>query len=316
MRWSTLGAGARCACGQGALPGSRPRLWLGLRGSHRAPRRNAAARWTLLGNDPSVVAKVKAPETFFAELARLGIAHPATVSKRPRRDRGLARKAPRRRRRQPRGPRGPADSGSRGQVRFTSRDKSTAVRCRRCSSATAARRACSASASNGRRRRLRSKWRYGGALCPADLSPESERLMTEATERAAAAFQLTGLGSADFLVGDERGRCSSRSIRGRAPPSTFSTAKTCPCSVCISTPCCRESFRTARLCLTPPGPRPLSTPRKPSKSHQRCPGRTGPPISRKAENGSTKTARYALCGPALRLKSKQDAWSRSELPGF
>ena len=38
-----------------------------------------AERWPLLGNDESVVARVKAPEMFFAGLARLGIPHPRTV---------------------------------------------------------------------------------------------------------------------------------------------------------------------------------------------------------------------------------------------
>ena len=38
-----------------------------------------AERWPLLGNGPIAVARVKAPEMFFAEIVRLGIPHPRTV---------------------------------------------------------------------------------------------------------------------------------------------------------------------------------------------------------------------------------------------
>ena len=39
-----------------------------------------AERWPLLGNEPSVVERVKDPELFFAELSRLGVQHPRTVT--------------------------------------------------------------------------------------------------------------------------------------------------------------------------------------------------------------------------------------------
>ena len=142
----------------------------------------------------------------------------------------------------------------------------------------------------------KSKWRYGGALCPADLSPESERLMTDATLRAAAAFQLTGLGSADFLLGDEGPLLLEINPRPGATLDIFDSDDMPLLGLHLEA-VLSGKLPKARLPLTARAPRPLSTPLKPSKYHPRCPGPTGPPISRKAENGSTKTARYALCGP-------------------
>jgi predicted ATP-grasp superfamily ATP-dependent carboligase len=162
----------------------------------------ATARWPLLGNDAGVVAGVKAPEEFFAELARLGIAHPATVSTRPRAAEGWLAKR--------RGGAGgshvvlagrPATPKGSGPVYFQKHVEGRPV--------------SALFVGNGREARVlgfseqwaaptpKSTWRYGGAICPAELSPESERLMTDATLRAAAAFRLTGLGSADFLLGHQ-----------------------------------------------------------------------------------------------------------------
>jgi predicted ATP-grasp superfamily ATP-dependent carboligase len=50
------------------------------------------------------------------------------------------------------------------------------------------------------------KWRYGGAVQPAELSPELERRLTGYIEAAARAFGLKGLGSGDFLVDGEEAR--------------------------------------------------------------------------------------------------------------
>jgi predicted ATP-grasp superfamily ATP-dependent carboligase len=159
------------------------------------------ARWTLLGNDASVVAKVKAPEPFFAALARLGVAHPPTMSERPDRSKGWLTKR--------RGGAGGSHvvlagrrTAPKGPVYFQKKIDGRPV--------------SALFVGNGRAARVlgfseqwaaptpTSKWRYGGAVCPADLSGAAQRRMTEGTERVAAAFQLTGLGSADFLVrGDE-----------------------------------------------------------------------------------------------------------------
>ena len=59
-----------------------------------------AKDWPLLGNDAATVARLKAPESFFAELDRLGIPHPATSSERPAKGCRLARQAQGGRRRQ------------------------------------------------------------------------------------------------------------------------------------------------------------------------------------------------------------------------
>jgi predicted ATP-grasp superfamily ATP-dependent carboligase len=52
-----------------------------------------AARWPVLGNDAATVKRIKAPEIFFAELARLGISHPKTALQSPTKGAGwLAKK--------------------------------------------------------------------------------------------------------------------------------------------------------------------------------------------------------------------------------
>jgi predicted ATP-grasp superfamily ATP-dependent carboligase len=200
MRWSNLEPALD------ALAAKAPSPVLGfLNGSGFEDRTEllarAATRWTLLGNDASVVAKVKAPESFFAELARLGIAHPMTVSERPQATEGWLVKR--------RGGAGGSHvvlAGRRmspkgsGPVYFQKKVDGRPI--------------SALFIGNGREARVlgfseqwaaptaTSKWRYGGAFCPADLPAETQRRMTESTERVAAAFQLTGLGSADFLVGD------------------------------------------------------------------------------------------------------------------
>ena len=75
---SRAGAGG---AGRGrALAAPRRGLWRGLRGSALSclPRSPNAGRCS--ATTPSVVERVKSPEMFFAELARLGIPHPRTVS--------------------------------------------------------------------------------------------------------------------------------------------------------------------------------------------------------------------------------------------
>jgi len=157
------------------------------------------ARWTLLGNDASVVAKVKVPEPFFAELARLSIPHPATTSERPGRSKGWLTK------------RGGGAGGSHvvladqsegsGPVYFQKKVEGRPVSALFVGNGKAAR--VLGFSEQWAAPTPTSKWRYGGAVCPADLPGAARRRMTEATERVAAAFQLTGLGSADFLVRGE-----------------------------------------------------------------------------------------------------------------
>ena len=163
-----------------------------------------AERWPLLGNDESVVARVKAPEMFFAELARLGIPHPRTVMD-------------------------PADAGSGwlakrqggaggshivtshvaarrnsaiGRIYFQEKLEGRPVSALFVSSGTASR--VLGFSEQWAAPTAHAKWRYGGAACPAELSRDLEARLTESVERVAQGFDLKGLGSADFLVsGDE-----------------------------------------------------------------------------------------------------------------
>jgi uncharacterized protein len=156
-----------------------------------------AARWTLLGNDAETVARMKAPEQFFGGLDRLGIAHPATVMKRPARIAGWLAK-----RRGGAGgshvlrcPLAPDDA----RVYFQQRIEGRAV--------------SALFVGNGRSGRVlgfseqwtaptrRSLWRYGGAVQPAELGEAAKACMTRAVGLAVTEFELKGLGSADFILG-------------------------------------------------------------------------------------------------------------------
>ncbi len=71
-----------------ALAASSPSPILGLvygSGFEDRPRllTRIAARWALLGNDEATVERLKSPDRFFAELDRIGVAHPATASECP-----------------------------------------------------------------------------------------------------------------------------------------------------------------------------------------------------------------------------------------
>jgi predicted ATP-grasp superfamily ATP-dependent carboligase len=157
-----------------------------------------AARWPVLGNDAAKVARLKAPESFFVTLDRLGIPHPKTMTRRPVKDaRWLAKR---------RGGAGgshvrPSRLGEHGpDVYYQKRAEGTAV--------------SALFVANGEDARVlgfseqwtsptrRSPWRYGGAVRPALLSASAKSKMTEAAERTARAFKLKGLGSADFLLSE------------------------------------------------------------------------------------------------------------------
>ena len=72
-------------------------------------------------------------------------------------------------------------------------------------------------------------FRYGGAVRPARLAAKLQDEMTVGGRGRTSAFKLKGLGSADFIVDGQSAHCCSRSIRARAPRSTFSTeAKPAP----------------------------------------------------------------------------------------
>ena len=196
MRWASLEPAL------GALADEAPCPVLGIicgAGFEDRPELLAAiaTRWTLLGNDAETVARIKAPEQFFATLARLGIAHPTTAMRRPAGGVGwLAKRT---------GGAGGSHVTSARRVRhnadvyFQQRVEGRAV--------------SALFVGNGQEARVlgfseqwtaptkRSPWRYGGAVRPADLCEAAQASMTRAVHLLVAAFGLKGLGSADFIVG-------------------------------------------------------------------------------------------------------------------
>jgi len=166
-----------------------------------------AERWPLLGNDESVVARVKAPEIFFAELARLGIPHPRTVMDPPAQAGGWLAKR---------------QGGAGGSHVVTSHVVTSHIVTSRIASGriyfqekVEGRPVSALFAGTGTSTRVlgfseqwaaptsRAKWRYGGAARPAELSRDLEARLTDSVERVAECFALRGLGSADFLVNGE-----------------------------------------------------------------------------------------------------------------
>ena len=159
-----------------------------------------AKHWPLLGNTAATVARLKAPESFFAELDRLGIAHPATTSERPRKGAGWIAK------------RKGGAGGSHIAPSRLQRDAGSIYYQER----VAGRAVSALFLANGRRARVlgfseqwtaptpRSPFRYGGAVRPASLRPSVARQMASAVAAIARSFAIVGLASADFLVdGDE-----------------------------------------------------------------------------------------------------------------
>ena len=156
-------------------------------------------RWPLLGTGASAVARLKSPEDFFATLDRLGIAHPPTQSAPPARGgKWLAKK------------RGGA-GGSHIVPSRHARAKADAY-----FQEQVAGRAVSALfvACGGEARVLgfseqwtsplpARPWRYGGAVCPANLSFSLARNVTATVKKLARAYAIKGLASADFLLCDE-----------------------------------------------------------------------------------------------------------------
>ena len=155
-----------------------------------------AKRWPLLGTDAATVARLKAPEHFFATLDRLGIAHPRTVCEPPARGGAwLAKK---------RGGAGGshivpsriAQSGA--SVYHQERVSGRAVSALFIANGSEAR--VLGFSEQWTAPRSSSPWRYGGAVCPASVSPSAARQMTAAVVAVAGAYAMKGLASADFLV--------------------------------------------------------------------------------------------------------------------
>ena len=194
FQWTSLARALR------ALAASSPAPILGLvygSGFEDRPKllTRISARWTLLGNDAAVVERLKDPDIFFAELDRLGVAHPATSRKRPAKGAWLMKRE---------GGAGGSHiaSGSRApnsgefyyQERLEGRPISVLF------------------AGNGSEARVlgfseqwtvpskRSPWRYGGAARPTRLPAAAKAAMVVAVERTTEAFGVVGLASADFMV--------------------------------------------------------------------------------------------------------------------
>ncbi|WP_141700732.1 ATP-grasp domain-containing protein [Methyloceanibacter superfactus] len=155
-----------------------------------------AARMPLLGNDAATVKAIKAPETFFGTLERLGIPHPETREGRPAKGAGWIAKR---------------RGGAGGSHVVPSRLQKDAddIYFQRW---VAGRAISALFVANGRRCRVigfseqwpapapRRPWRYGGAVRPANLTKAAEAEMTRAVARVVSAFGLKGLGSADFVL--------------------------------------------------------------------------------------------------------------------
>lgn len=155
-----------------------------------------AKDWPLLGNDAATVARLKAPESFFAELDRLGIPHPATSSERPAKAAGWLAKR---------------KGGAGGSHIAPSRLKRDA-RSIYYQERVAGRAVSALFVANGLRARVlgfseqwtaptpRSPFRYGGAVRPASLAQSVDRQIASAVTAIAGSFAIVGLASADFLL--------------------------------------------------------------------------------------------------------------------
>jgi uncharacterized protein len=155
-----------------------------------------AQRWPLLGNNAETVDRIKAPERFFAALDRLGVPHPRTVMQLPPGKYGWLAKR-----------RGGAGGGH-IQSDVTRRANASLYFQER----VAGRSISALFIANGSAARVlgfSEQWtapiggrpfRYGGAMRTAEVAPHLANAMSSAVEQIVAAFALTGLGSADFMV--------------------------------------------------------------------------------------------------------------------
>jgi predicted ATP-grasp superfamily ATP-dependent carboligase len=161
-----------------------------------------AARHRLAGNGPWVLARVKDPAQFFAELARLGIPHPEIAREVPA---GSARGWLIKR----------IGGAGGGHIRPARRGGSVAVGSY-AQRRVAGRAVSLAFLADGRLAEpvgstqqwaspARNKpFRYGGAAFPAELPPALAGRLEDWAERLVRAFALRGLCSADLLVEGDR----------------------------------------------------------------------------------------------------------------
>jgi predicted ATP-grasp superfamily ATP-dependent carboligase len=155
-----------------------------------------AKRWPLLGTDAATVARLKAPEHFFENLDRLGIAHPPTSSEPPARGgTWLAKKR-----------------GGAGGSHVVPSRRARAASHVYYQERVLGRAVSALFVANGSGARVlgfseqwttplpSSPWRYGGAVCPAKVSASLARRMTASVMQLARAYAIKGIASADFLV--------------------------------------------------------------------------------------------------------------------
>jgi uncharacterized protein len=158
-------------------------------------------RWPLLGTGASAVARLKSPETFFATLDRLGIPHPPTQNDPPARGgRWLAKTWLVKKR------------GGAGGSHITPSRVARAKADHYFQERVAGRAVSALFVACGGEARVLGfseqwtsplpsrPWRYGGAACPASLSPSLARKMTTTVKKLARAYPIKGLASADFLL--------------------------------------------------------------------------------------------------------------------
>lgn len=222
FRWSTLAPELEALAAKASSPLLGVVCGAGFE-DRTALLNNIANRWPLLGNDAEVVERVKDPEIFFAELARLGVPHPRTVTDPAMAGDGWLAK------------RQGGAGGSHIVARHTNARRKAVDRL--YFQEQVGGRPVSAlfvGAAGGARvlgfseqwpaPTSKSKWRYGGGVQPAELPSELTARLTKDVETSAAAFGLRGLGSADFLVDGEQAFLLEINPRPGATLDIFDTA--------------------------------------------------------------------------------------------
>ena len=155
-------------------------------------------RWPLFGNDAATLKRLKAPETFFAGLAQLGIPHPKTRTTPPPSLAGWLMKR-----------RGGAGGSHVRPASKTARDDGY------YQEIVPGRAVSALFVGDGERAtalgfseqwtapKRNAPFRYGGAVRPALLPSRIEEAMASIVTQVTAAFAIRGLASADFMVCDE-----------------------------------------------------------------------------------------------------------------
>jgi uncharacterized protein len=160
-----------------------------------------AQRWTLIGNGPEVVARIKNPAEFAAVCRARGVPHPDIAFERPA---------------------DPADwltkrCGGAGGIHVTAQVGGTVAAPGRYFQRRVPGTPVSAmTLAHGRHATVlgfSQQWasptpahpyRFGGAVAPAEIAPAMADTLTEAIRRIVAAVPLVGLNSADFLIHKDR----------------------------------------------------------------------------------------------------------------